>query len=319
MKADHGPIKGLSFVLGADVAKASVVLFDSRTGRSWSAPNDPEALRQALGAFAEAQLLVCEATGGYEAHLLDAAIGLGLPAHRADPLKVKRYIASHGGAAKTDEIDAGWLARYGQERGTTLALWRKPDDGRIQLASLVRHRADLVAWRAEAKNRRSSPGCRTVASFLERQIAFLRDQIKAVDHAIAELIAASKHLASRERRLRDIPGVGPVVAQTLIALLPELGQLNRRQAASLAGLAPHPDKSGKRDGRRTTRYGRDRLKPILFMAALSAVRSSDRFKTFAASLASNGKSKRLILTAAARKIIVIANAKLKLPASAQLT
>lgn len=191
-------------------------------------------------------------------------------------------------------------------------MWAQPLAQSLELASLVRHRGDLAQARAEAKNRRSAPGCRPVAGFLDQQIDFLTRQIKAVEAAIAKLIAASADLASRERRLRDIPGVGPVVAQTLLALLPELGQLNRRQAASLAGLAPHPDKSGRRDGRRRTGHGRDRLKPILFLAALSAIRSNSPFQSFAHRLAGNGKSKRLILTAAARKIVVIANAKLKL-------
>jgi len=240
MKADHSPIKGLTRVLSADVAKATAVLCDSRTGRRWTVANEPEVLRQALEPFADYELLVCEATGGYELPLLDAAQELGLPAHRADPLKVKRYIASLGGAAKTDDIDAGWLARYGQERGASLALWQKPEPAHSQLVALVRHRADLTDTRTQAKNRRGSPGCQAVAGFLDQQLDFLTQQIKAVDAAIAELIDQQPDLASRRKRLRDIQGVGPVVAHTLLALLPELGHINRRQAASLAGLAPHP-------------------------------------------------------------------------------
>jgi transposase len=319
MKADHSPIKGLTSVLAADIGKATAVLCDSRTGRRWTVANEPEVLRQALEPFADYELLVCEATGGYELALLDAALALGLPAHRADPLKVKRYIASLGGAAKTDDIDAGWLTRYGQERGASLALWQKPEPAHGQLVALVRHRADLTDTRAQARNRRGSPGCQAVAGFLDQQLDFLTQQIKAVDAAIAELIDQQPDLASRRQRLRDIPGVGPVVAQTLLALLPELGQINRRQASSLAGLAPHPDRSGRRDGRRTTNHGRDRLKPMLFLAALAATRAHGPLKTFAQRLAQDGKAKRCVLIATARKIVVIANAKLKPDRQCQLT
>jgi transposase len=313
MKAHHGPIKGLTFVVGADVAKTSIVFFDSRNRRSWCVANEPRALRKALEELKGCDLIVCEATGGYELALLRAALSLGLPAHRADPLRVKRYIASLGGAAKTDDIDAGWLARYGQERGHGLQPWRAPDQSQDALTCLVRHRHDLARQRAEARNRRASPGRQAVAGFLDEQLAFLTHQIETVEAAIAALIAADANLAKREARLRSVPGVGPVVASTLMGLLPELGDLNRRQAASLAGLAPHPDASGKRDGRRRTSKGRAALKPILFLAALSAVRSNPTFKAFAQRLAEDGKAKRLILIAAARKILVIANARLKSP------
>jgi transposase len=277
------------------VAKAAVVFFDSRNHRSWSVANEPRALRQALGDLAGCDLMVCEATGGYELALLHAALGLGLPAHPRRPL------ASEA------------LHRLARRRGQDRPLWRAPDQGQDALASLVRHRHDLAGDRAEARNRRASPGRQAITSFLDEQIAFLTRQIQAVEDAIARLIASNADLAKREMRLRSVPGVGPVVASTLMALLPELGDLNRRQAASLAGLAPHPDTSGKRDGRRRTGRGRAALKPILFLAALSAVRSNTAFKAFAQRLAKDGKAKRLILIAAARKIIVIANARLRNP------
>lgn len=320
MKASHGPIKGLTRVLGADVAKASVVLFDSLTRRTWSVANTPEALLKALAPFADYELMVCEVTGGYERAVLDAAFAVGLPAHRADPLRVKRYIASLGGAAKTDGIDAGWLGRYGQERGASLHLWRPNDADRDALASLVRHRQALVDSRVEAKNRRAAPGCQAIAAFLDEQIAFLDKQIQALDKAIAGLIARTPTLAADEARLRSVVGFGPVVARTLIALLPVLGSLNRRQAACLAGLAPHPRDSGKLCGRRRTGPGRDGLRALLFMAALTAARAHPDLKLFAERLVQAGKPKRLAIVAVARKLIVLANALLRRqPHASQLT
>jgi len=313
MKPSHAPIKGLSRVVGLDVAKASVTLFDPVGRRTRTVANTFEALIEALRPFADYELMVCEATGGHERAALQAATALGLAAHRADALRVKRYIASLGGAAKTDDIDARWLSRYGQERGSGLRPWQSVDAERDALACLVRHRQDLIDSRTEAKNRRAAPTCQPIAVMLDAQIAFLDGQVREVEKAIAEHLAGSPALQDAENRLRAVVGFGPVAARTLIALIPELGHLNRRQAASLAGLAPHPRDSGKFAGRRRTGHGRKGLRPVLFMAALAAARANPTFKAFAQRLAQAGKPKRLILTAIARKLVVLANAILQNP------
>jgi transposase len=168
-----------------------------------------------------------------------------------------------------------------------------------------------VAGRTEAKNRRAAPRCEPIAGFLDAQITFLDQQIDQIERAIEAVIAKAPRLGDGEQRLRAIAGIGPVVARSLLALLPELGHIGRRQAASLAGLAPHPRDSGQRSGRRRTGKGRDGLKPILFMAALAAVRANPTLKAFANRLEQAGKPKRLILAAVARKLIVIANATLR--------
>jgi transposase len=311
MRPRSGPIKGLSRVLGADVSKATVVFFDPLAKRTWSVANQARALRAALAAFADYELLVCEVTGGYERRLLEAALGVGLAAHRAHPLQVKRYIASHGGAAKTDAIDAAWLSQYGQERGEHLTRWLPSAADQDQLACLVRHRQALIGERTKAKNRRGAPLSQPIASWLDAQIRFLTQQLKDLDKAIAALIAKNADMAEREKRLRRIDGVGPVVARTLMALLPQLGALNRREAASLAGLAPHPRDSGQLQGYRRTAKRRTGVKPALFMAALSAVRANPTLKAFAQRLTDAGKPKRLILTAVARKLVVNANSTLR--------
>jgi transposase len=308
MKPSTTCIKPGSRVLGADVAKAAVVLFDPVSGRTWSVANSPAALREALVPFADYDLLVCETTGGHELALLGAALDLDLPAHRADAARVKSYIRSHGGAAKTDPIDARWLTLYGQDRGEGLARWTPVAPDIDALASLVRHRQDLVRAQTEAKNRSSAPGAELLRSFLDAQIAFLKGQIRELDQAIAERVARNAELAQREARLREVKGIGPIVARTLLAFIPELGQLNRKEVASLAGLAPHPRDSGQTFQRRRTGAGRDGLKPILFLAALSASRTHPDLKLFAQRLEQAGKPKRLILVAVARKLVVIANA-----------
>lgn len=308
MRPSTSSIKATTRVLGLDVAKLTVVLFDPVSGRTLTIANEPQALLEALKPFADYDLLVCEATGGHERAALEAALALGLRAHRADAAKVKNYIRSHGGAAKTDPIDARWLSRYGQERGPSLTVWTQCDPDREAFASLVRHRQDLVADRTETKNRLSAPGPEQLKTFLDAQLAFLEGQIGELDRTLEALAASNQPLGAAEARLRRIPGVGPVTARTLLALLPELGSLNRRQAASLAGLAPHPRDSGQTFGRRRTGgSGRSGLRPVLFMAALAAARAHPQLKTFAERLLQAGKPKRLVLTAVARKLVVIAN------------
>lgn len=309
MKPSHAPINPLRRVIGLDVAKLTVVLFDPLSRRSREIPNRQADLKAALAPFADYELMVCEATGGHERAALEAALELGLPAHRADAAKVKAFVRSLGGQAKTDAIDARWLARYGQERGAALPRWTPPPPEREGLASLVRHRQNLLARRTETKNRRQAPTSAPILDFLDQEIAFLDGQLAALDQRIAETLASSPELAQAETTLRAIPGIGPVAARTLIALLPELGQLNRKQAASLAGLAPHPRDSGQVQGRRHTGYsGRRELRPAMFMASLSASRRHPALKPFYDRLLAAGKPKRLALTAVARKLVVIANA-----------
>ena len=319
MRLASPPIKGGPRVLGADVAKTSVVLFDSQDRRCVSIANEPRALKAALADLAEAELVVCEATGGYERALLEAAAAIGLAAHRADPLRVKRYIASLGGMAKTDAIDAAWLARYGQERGPSLARWRPQDADAEALAKLARHRLQLVRRRAQARNQQSAPDSQAIAPFLAAELAFLDQQVATLDQAIAGRMASSTSLSERHKALRAIAGFGPVVAPSLLALVPELGRLSRRQVASLAGLAPHPKDSGQSRQRRRTGPGRDGLRPLLFMAAMAAIRANGPLKAFAQRLALAAKPKRLILTAVARKLVVLANARLRDLTSPQLT
>lgn len=297
-------------VLGLDIAKDTVALYDTESRRSLVVDNSRPALRQALAHFGEHDLAVCEVTGGYERAVLDTAHALGLPIHRADPAKAKAFITSHGGHAKTDMADARWLARFGQERGMDLPHWSPPDADREALTILVRHRQSLLKQRTQTKNRCSAPTSGPVRDMLRAMLAFMDGQIDTLDSRI-EALQASPKLVPITKVLRAIPGIGPVGASALIALLPELGHITRRQIASLAGLAPHPRESGNHRARRHTRGGRHELKPVLFMMALSAARSCPRLKPFYNQLLAAGKPKRLALTAVARKLIVIANARLR--------
>lgn len=301
-------------VLGLDVGKASVALHDLATGEARTVPNTFKALCAALTGYAGHDLAVCEATGGHERTVLDAALAVGLPAHRADAAKVKAFVRSWGGRAKTDPIDARWLALYGAERGPGLLRWTPPDPERQAFAQLVRLRAETISRRTAVKNRRGAPGADGAAAvFLDAELAFLDRQIDALDAGIAHRIAGVQDLQRDALALQGIKSIGPVVASSLLAFLPELGRLSRREVASLAGLAPHPRDSGETRRRRVMTGGRAELRPVLFMAALSAARRHPQLKDFYDRLVAAGKPKRLALAAVARKLVVIANAVLRTP------
>lgn len=243
-------------VLGCDVGKRRIVVFDSADGGISVIDNRPDALARLAGTLDDSCLVVCEATGGHEAGLITALAAAGIPAHRADARKVKAFIRSFGTLAKTDAIDARALARYGRERHQELARWRTPDRHRLRLQALVLTRRDLVDARTAYRNRLLAPGADAVAGCLETVIACLERQIAALETEIQALIARCAPLARTNRTLLAIPGIGATTAAGLIALMPELGTLSRKQAAALAGVAPHPKDSGMTNGYRRTTGGR---------------------------------------------------------------
>ncbi len=298
-----------SRILGCDVGKAAIVVFDSRDGTTCTIANQPDALAAFAAGLDHDCLVVCEATGGYEDALLAALAAAARPAHRADARKVKAFIRSFGTLGKSDALDARALARYGAERQASLPRWRAPDPARERLQILVRTRADLVGQKSACANRLKAPGAEPVRSMLEALRACLGEQIAAIEAAIAQALRAIADFARLEAALRSIRGIGPATAATLIALMPELGTIGRRQAAALAGLAPHPRQSGANDAYRRTRGGRPEIKQALFMPAITAARRDPAMKLAYQRLIAHGKKPIVAVTAIMRRIIVIANAR----------
>ena len=297
--------------IGCDVGKAAVTVFDSADGSTRSIANRAPDLRRLAARLAPDCLVVCEATGGYEARLLQAMIVARVPAHRADARKVKAFIRSFGTLGKSDAIDAAALARYGAERHAVLALWQQPDPVREELQSLVATRADLVRLRQAQRNRLQAPGAAAVASALRAVVQTVQAQLRAIEARIAALIRAHPVLARHVAILRDMRGIGPVTAATLLAMMPELGRITGKKAASLAGAAPHPYESGQRLGYRKTRGGRPEVKRALFMAALTASQGHGALADTYRRLVARGKKPIVAITALVRKIIVIANARIR--------
>jgi transposase len=256
-------------------------------------------------------LVVLEATGGYEAALIAFLLKQGVAVHRADPLTAKHFLRSLRLRGKTDALDAAALARYAAERHKSLALMRLKDAEQEELALLLSRRADLVAGRVAEQNRLGHPRYLPLRASLNAIIRALADEIDVLERRIEALVAQSQALAARLSAMTGVKGVGKQTAYTLLACMPELGSLTRRQAASLAGVAPHPRDSGKSSAYRKTAGGRAAVKRALFMAALSATRFNPELKQFYQRLRQNGKKPMVALTAAMRKLITILNAKIR--------
>ncbi|QGZ36984.1 IS110 family transposase [Stappia indica] len=312
---EHAP----SHVVGIDVSKLTLAVCSApgntartvaSTGASTVA-NTARAIRKLVAGLPSGTLIVCEPTGGHEALLLAELAAAGIACHRADTLKARAFARSFGRLAKTDAIDAALLAAYGQERWRHLPLHRPADRTQAQLAALVARRHDLMAIRGAELNRAKSPGCTLVSASCRSLVRTLDRQIETIDTAIAGLCAQCTLLARRIALYRSLPGVGPRTAISLAAAMPELGTMTGKQAASLAGLAPHPNDSGTLKGYRKTRGGRPQIRSILFMAALSAARCKGPLRPVFQRLIANGKKPIVALTALMRKIVVILNARMR--------
>ncbi len=297
--------------IGCDVGKTAIVVFDSRDNRTRTIPNRPEDLAAFAISLDHTCLVVCEATGGHEAALLCALVSAGRIAHRADARKVKAFIRSFGTLGKTDAIDARALARYGLERHAQLARWHAPDHERDRLQAMVLTRRDFVDQRVACKNRLSAPGAEAVRTHLNTLLQCLNTEIAAIEADMQSLVRAHQALNHATRIVSSLTGIGFVTAVSLLALMPELGRLNRRQAAALAGLAPHPRQSGATDSYRRTKGGRPEIKKVLFMAALTAAKRDPKMAAFYQQLIANGKKPILAITAIMRKLVVICNAMLR--------
>lgn len=297
--------------IGCDVGKASITVFDTASGQARTIPNRLPDLRRLARALGPECLVVCEATGGYETRLLDAVLAAGVPAHRADARKVKAFIRSFGTLGKSDAIDADALARYGAERHASLARWQPPDPVREELQALVLTRIDLVRMRQAQVNRLAAPGAAAVAGVLRAVLREIVAQLRAIEARIAALLRRHPVLARQAAVLNGIRGVGAVTAAALLALMPELGQVSGKQAAALAGVAPHPHESGQRVGYRRTRGGRPEVKRSLFMAALTASQGEGALAEAYRRLVARGKKPIVAITAVMRKLVVVANARIR--------
>jgi len=295
--------------VGLDVAKLSLELH--LAGRFHSLANNPKGhvqLLKLLRPHAGAHV-VCEATGGYEQAILRALQAADIPVSLIEAARVRYYARAQGQRAKTDPIDAAVLTAYGHAFKPAATLVTSPQQQR--LADLSQRRRQLIHTRTAEHNRAehyTDALCVRQARQLQKT---LDKQIEQCDQGITTLIAEDAVLARKARRLEAIAGVGPVVAATVLAELPELGTLNPQTAAALAGVAPYNRDSGGQKGLRHISGGRRTVRCALYMAALSAVRHDRILKAFYTRLLAAGKKPLVAMTACMRKLIILMNHILK--------
>jgi transposase len=251
------------------------------------------------------QGVVLEATGGLEGAVIGALAGAGLRVMRLNPKRVRDFAGAHGLLAKTDALDAYALALFGTRMRPPLRAW--PEAERQQLAAWVAREQQLIVERASERTRLQQASEPALRKSVERVIAFLGKEIQRLGKQLTAWVAASETWKEQEALLRTAPGVGPKTTLRLLAQLPELGQVNRRQIAALVGLAPFACDSGKWRGRRSIRGGRAGVRAVLYLASWTAIRTAGTLQRFYRRLLAAGKPKQLALIAVARKLLLALN------------
>jgi transposase len=299
-----------SIIVGIDVSKTKldVVVAGKGTVREWG--NDEQG-RQVLSGWLSEQgveLVVLEASGGIEAALVSDLVEAAIPVAVVNPTRVRAFARAEGQLAKTDRIDAQVIARF----GTTMRPRAKAirDQAQLALSQQVTRRRQMVQMVTAEKNR-AQTALGAMKEQIERHIAWLQAEIGHLENEINQAIIADPVWQETAERLQSMPGVGAITAATLVAELPELGRLNRQKIAALVGLAPFNHDSGKRRGQRRIFGGRASVRSVLYMAALSAIKCNPVIRSFYQRLVTNGKVKKVAITACMRKLLVILNTMVK--------
>lgn len=252
------------------------------------------------------QLVALEATGGYETIAAAALASAGLPVVIVNPAQVRAFAKALGQRAKTDPIDAAVIAHFAE--ATRPEVRPLPDEATQVLADLVARRRQIVEMIGAERQREKRMTRKSLKADIARLIKTLEKELSKLDRELGDMVRGSPVWREKEDLLASVPGVGPTIARTLIAELPELGRLSRRQIAALAGLAPFTRQSGRWRGRSFIGGGRTAVRTALFMGALVAMRFNPVLKAFFGRLVAAGKPKMVALIAVARKLLTILNA-----------
>lgn len=296
--------------IGIDVSKAGLDVGVLPQEQFWTTANDEEGCRglvERLRALSPA-LIVLEATGGFEASVAAMLAAAGLPVVVMNPRLVRNFAKATGKLAKTDRLDARMLASFAQVMRPEVAPLK--DEQSRALDALFNRRRQLVDMLTMEKNRLTLATPK-VAQDLKAHIAWLVQRLKDVDGELKTLIERSPVWREKDELLQSTRGVGPVMSITLLAQLPELGSINRRQISALVGTAPMNHDSGKFKGQRHVWGGRANVRAVLYMATLAAIRCNPAIKAFHQRLRDAGKKSKVAIVACMRKLLTILNALLK--------
>lgn len=309
-RARKEPMEPQATYVGIDVSKASLDIAEGSDGARWRVDRDQRGITELVERLRalDPALVVLEATGGLEDLPVAALLAAGVAVAVMNPRQVRDFAKSSGKLAKTDALDASMLALYAERMQPEPRPL--PDEEAKALESMVTRRRQLVEMLTAEKNRLGTarPG---VQAGIREHIRWLEEELKQLDQELQAQLQASPSWREKEELLRSAPGVGPVLAATLVAELPELGALNRKQIAALVGVAPLNRDSGTLRGTRTVWGGRATVRGALYMATLVATRFNPVIQAFYQRLLAIGKKKKLALTACMRKLLTILNAMMK--------
>lgn len=296
--------------IGIDVSKShlDVACWEMKSYHQFS--NEPEGIQKLIEWIKDLQpeLIVLEATGGLELPLVMELAYVKLPVAVINPRRIREFARSIGQLAKTDKLDARVIAHFA--KATHPEPRRLPTKEEEKLTAFITRRRQIIEMLTAEKNRSHSTRL-SMKDRIETHIQWLEEELKELDKEIRLFIQQSAQWKQKDKLLRQVPGIGPVTSATLLAMLPELGTLNRQKIAALVGVAPVNKDSGKRQRKRRVFGGRANVRSVLYMAALSASQFNPKIKAFYDRLILAGKEKKVALTACMRKLLVIINAILR--------
>ena len=296
--------------VGIDVSKDRIDVAVRPTGKTWSVSyNEMEVdglVAELSGLAPEA--VIAESTGGLELPLAAALAAASVPVAIVNPRQVRDFAKSTGQLAKTDRLDAQVLAHFGEAVRPPMRVL--PDADTHALGSVLARRRQVIDILVAEKNRLSRAASE-IRPRIQAHITWLEDEVRELDKDLRDRVRESPLWREKDDLLRSVPGVGPQVSLTLLAYLPELGTLNRKQIAALVGVAPFNRDSGPRRGRRSVWGGRARVRCALYMGALVASRRNPALREFYQRLLEAGKPKKVALTACMRKLLIILNSMMR--------
>ena len=293
--------------VGIDVAKGRLDVAIGEQGEYWDVTNDEKGIRKLVERMKEVKpsLIVLESTGGLELVVLTELCEAGLAVAMVNPGRVREFARSIGLLAKTDKLDARLLARFA--KAVKPGVTRLASEEEQHLGGLVTRRRQLLEMLVSEQNRLNSTRTSLKAK-VEEHIVWLQEALADLNEEIQEYVCQSELWKDKARRMRAVKGVGPVTVNTMLADLPELGQLNRKKLAALVGVAPFNNESGYHRGKRRVNGGRSSVRNVLYMAALSASKHNPVLREYYAGLIKRGKEKKVALVAVMRKLLTILNA-----------
>ena len=300
-----------AMVVGIDVSKDWLDVAVRPTGESFALKRITAGIEDLVERLKDLSpaLVAIEATGGFEAVVAAALAGAGLPVVVVNPAQVRAFAVALGKRAKTDPIDAAVIAHFAE--ATKPQLRQLPDEKTRLLADLIARRRQIVEMLAAESQRARRISDHRLTRSITRLRKALEEELAELERLIADHMRRSTVWVEKEKLLASVPGVGKTIARTLIAELPELGSLDRRQIAALVGLAPWTRQSGQWRGKSFIGGGRKTVRSALFVGAMVAARYNPQLKQFRDKLVAAGKPKLLALVAVARKLITILNAILR--------